>query len=145
MAEPVVRCGKIIERDGARAVVRLEPMPETSACKSCGGCAAQRPADVEVDAPPEARTGDRVQVRLYLPSAAWSAFMLFLIPAALLVLGIAAWEGLGAVGWAAKNPNGGLVLGVVLAGAWYVVVALIERRHRAERRPKLVDWPGREG
>ena len=71
--------------------------------------------------------------------------MLFLIPAALLVLGIAAWEGLGAVGWAAKNPNGGLVLGVVLAGAWYVVVALIERRHRAERRPKLVDWPGREG
>jgi len=138
MSQIVVRCGVVTSKAPRHVTVRLDAAAKGESCSSCAcGCAqGARAMNVVVPLEPAALSalnpGDNVRVRLVLPNPAWSAIALFLVPAVLLVAGVAVFA-----------PGGevrALAIAAAMTALWYVAVAVADRlaRRSPKRQPRIV-------
>lgn len=152
MGQFATRCGTIESVERGRARVRMEPAPpEGGKCASCGsshGCGggAPRTTRMKVGAPPGAAPGDRVFVRMWVPSPGWSVLAIFLIPLLCLGLGAGAWAALASAGAVPESDALALLAGVGLMALWYIGLAVHERcgAKARDHAPKIVPPPPSE-
>ena len=132
--------GIVVRVDGGRAIVRIHHRPDPS----CRGCTLCKPEGslkfvLTVDADGLAE-GDLVTLEIPVPSAWQGILLVFAVPLAALVAGLAiggSWPGLQrAVGLGAEAA--GLVLGAALAILAFAAAAFVDRRFRRRNKARVV-------
>lgn len=148
MGQFATRCGTVEKIQDGRATVRLDAPTAGGECATCGagccgGMGGGRASRVTVAAPDGLDSGEKVYVRMWIPSPGWSVSAIFLIPLLCLGLGAGLWTAASSAGIAPESDALALLAGVSLMALWYVGLAVYERRaaRSTERAPRIVERP----
>ncbi len=124
--------GIIVELNGGMAKVAITPKFACAHCAARAVC-TQSGDRVYTEAlnPLGAQVGDLVKVEMPAKSVYGSAFLVFFMPLVVLALGFGLARRVGL-------PQGiSILVGICLAGGWFVLLGRIEKR-KSQRRPRPV-------
>jgi len=147
--------GTVVTIQGDRAAIQVRRAPQTSAGQAvgeaCRGCTACRPMGDEGlvlwVAAESLAEGDEVTVEVPLPNPWHGIVLVFALPLAALVAGLAignawtAWQTAVRLGPEAA----GIVLGGALAMAAFLLARVYERRFDRRHPPRLIEVRHRTG
>jgi positive regulator of sigma E activity len=134
--------GVVADVSGERVLAVLEQR-RSDACEHCGLCIRRPDGSYQLEAVTEVsvQPGDRVVIALEQPGAVPLTVLVFLVPAAALVLGLMAGARLAQGAAREWRDLAQAVLGLGAAGIVFFGLYLYDRRLRAQRRrrpPRIV-------
>lgn len=127
--------GIVVEVDGSKAKIAIE---RSEACNKCGACRlAERGQQMilTVDNAIQAKTGDRVTIDLKASSLLSATFIIYVLPLAALLLGVALGYWIAdAVNMPRNGDIYGAIGGIALAALSFGIIRLLEPRISKSRR-----------
>ena len=125
----MIEKGLVLDVRNGRARIEIEHRGG-SCCAGCAFCTVDGTGGtLELDAPPELRTGDTVALKVPIRSALVGALVMLAVPLVLLVGGVLVGATLFSAADGGESVNApALILGAALMLIWYFGVWLVEKK-----------------